>query len=169
MIRNITGVGEGAYIAIHDGFKGTQPWEDFLPGADRFMMDTHPYLAFGGSDVMTAPFINGTGHGAGGNYPTTACNSWGTGITMSQQTFGLTIAGEFSNGWNDCGLFLHGADDGTASYPGDCTQWEDYANWGPEIKDGVNNFALASMDTLQNWFFWTWKVRRPPSLPCPCR
>jgi glucan 1,3-beta-glucosidase len=95
MIRSITGVGEGAYIAIHDGFKGTQPWEDFLPGADRFMMDTHPYLSFGGAAVMKAPFANGTGHGAGGSYPLTACQNWAPGITSSQASFGITIAG----GW----------------------------------------------------------------------
>jgi glucan 1,3-beta-glucosidase len=161
MIRNITGVGEGAYISVHDGFQGTDIWKDFLPGADRFMMDQHPYLAFGGAGAMTAQFVNGTGHGAGGPYPTNACQSWGTGITASQKQFGVTVAGEFSNGWNDCGLFLHGADQGQVTFPGDCSQWQsEYVNWGPDVKDGLMNFATASMDTLENWFFWTWKVRR---------
>jgi hypothetical protein len=57
------------------------------------MMDTHPYLAFGGAAIMTAPFVNGTGKGAGGSYPLTACQNWVSGIVSSQETFGLTIAG----------------------------------------------------------------------------
>jgi glucan 1,3-beta-glucosidase len=71
--------------------------------------------------------------------------------------------GEFSNGWNDCGLYLHGVPDPGApdqtTFPGDCAQWTAYESWGQDTKDGLNNFALASMDALQNWFFWTWKVR----------
>jgi glucan 1,3-beta-glucosidase len=163
MVRSITGVGEGAWLAIHDGFKGTDPWKDFLPGADRFIMDTHPYLAFGGSGVMSKPFSNGSvGDAAGGNYPLNACQNWGNTIVDSQKSFGVTIAGEFSNGWNDCGLFLHGVPTPGApdqqTYPGDCAQWTSYESWGQDTKDGLNNFALASMDALQNWFFWTWKI-----------
>jgi hypothetical protein len=26
------------------------------------------------------------------------------------------------------------------------------------MKAGLYEFTLASMDALQNWFFWTWKV-----------
>ena len=167
MIRKITGVGEGAYISIHDGFMGTAPWKDFLPGADRFIMDTHPYFSFGGS--MTEPFLTGTGAVAGGIWPKKACTSWAPGVADSQRDFGVTIAGEFSNGWNDCGLFLLGVP-GTAGriYPGDCTFWADHTLWGDDAKDGVRNFAMASMDALENWFFWTWKVRSPP-LPTRAR
>jgi glucan 1,3-beta-glucosidase len=163
IIRSITGVGEGAWLAIHDGFKGTAPWVDFLPGADRFIMDTHPYLSFGGAGIMSTPFSNGsTGHAAGGTYPNMACQNWGTSMVSSQSSFGVTIAGEFSNGWNDCGLFLHGVpvpgQPDQQTFPGDCATWTAYEYWGEDVKDGVNNFALASMDALQNWFFWTWKI-----------
>ena len=34
MIRNITGIGKGPYIAIHDGFQSDASWKDFLPGSD---------------------------------------------------------------------------------------------------------------------------------------
>ena len=34
MIRNITGIGKGAYIVIHDGFQADSSWKDFLPGSD---------------------------------------------------------------------------------------------------------------------------------------
>jgi glucan 1,3-beta-glucosidase len=165
MIRSITGVGEGAWLAIHDGFKGTDPWKDFLPGADRFIMDTHPYLSFGGAGVMKDPFSNGsTGHAAGNTYPLKACQGWGPGMVQSQQQFGVTIAGEFSNGWNDCGLFLHGVpppgQPDQQSFPGDCSTWTaGYVDWGQDVKDGLQNFALASMDALENWFFWTWKIQ----------
>jgi glucan 1,3-beta-glucosidase len=161
MIRNITGVGEGLWISIHDGFKGTDPWVNFLPGADRFIMDQHPYFAFGGD--IPGVFNNGTGQGAGGVWPLRACQSWWSGVTTSQKTFGVTVAGEFSNGWNDCGLFLHGAASQTQSYSGDCTEWMVWENWDQAHKDGLYNFITASMDTLENYFFWTWKVSCPYS------
>lgn len=48
MIRNITGVGEGhgPYIAIHDHFEPISNWQDFLHGADRLILDTHPCASF---------------------------------------------------------------------------------------------------------------------------
>lgn len=77
---------------------------------------------------------------------------------MSSSTaFGVTIAGEFSAGYNDCGLFLKGVN-GTTTYGGDCSFWQDSSQWNSTIKEGVMNFATASMDALQNWFFWTWKI-----------
>lgn len=50
MIRGITGfgAGNGPFISIHDGFQGTGDWAGFFPGADRMMLDTHPYFAFNG-------------------------------------------------------------------------------------------------------------------------
>ncbi|KAI0959157.1 hypothetical protein AcW1_004072 [Taiwanofungus camphoratus] len=44
MIRNITGTGNGAYMVIHDGFQSLGSWADFLPGSDRIVLDTHPYV-----------------------------------------------------------------------------------------------------------------------------
>lgn len=41
---------------------------------------------------------------------------------------------------------------------GDCTLWQDSTNWNSSVKAGVQAFAEASMDALQNWFFWTWKI-----------
>ena len=75
----------------------------------------------------------------------------------SQTGFGLTVAGEFSNAINDCGLFVNGVRN-THSYGGDCSFWEDSTQWNQTIVDGLKLFALASFDSLQNWFFWTWKV-----------
>ena len=118
------------------------------------------------------------------------CNSWASGINASQQAFGVTIAGEFSNAVsfptsvmtfrvrtlpypmlllqvNDCGLWVRGVG-GEASYGGDCSPWEDASTWDDSVKSGLMQFALSSMDSLQNYFFWTWKVtllNHSPRLP----
>jgi glucan 1,3-beta-glucosidase len=77
----------------------------------------------------------------------------------SQTAFGVTVAGEFSNAWNDCGLYVNGIGD-THLFAGDCNFWSDATQWDAASIAGVKAFALASMDALQDWFFWTWKVRR---------
>lgn len=71
--------------------------------------------------------------------------------------FGITIAGEFSNGINDCGLYVRGIGNGP-QFAGDCTPYDNAGNWTDQMKNGFLNFQLASMDALQDWFFWTWKV-----------
>jgi len=39
-----------------------------------------------------------------------------------------------------------------------CPFWNDWASWNDTVKQGLQNFALASMDALMYPFFWTWKV-----------
>ncbi|KAJ7773286.1 glycoside hydrolase family 5 protein [Mycena metata] len=159
MIRGITGVGEGhgPFISIHDGFQGVSTWAGFLPGSDRIILDTHPYFAFDGQ-LNNAPIATSTDPlTAGGIWPKQACDSWGPSINTSRTAFGVTVAGEFSNGYNDCGLYLNGVN-GTASYGGDCSLWQDSSTWNDTVKAGVQQFTLASMDAMQDWFFWTWKI-----------
>ncbi|KAI9465211.1 glycoside hydrolase family 5 protein [Lactarius psammicola] len=159
IIRNITGYGEGngPYIAIHDGFVGVSQWADFLPGSDRIVLDTHPYFAFNGQS-NTSPIDADDGLGEpGGVWPKQACNSWGPNINNSQSAFGVTVAGEFSNGYNACGLFLLGVGN-SATAEGDCTPFIDWQNWSQTFKAGLRDFSLASMDATQNWWFWTWKI-----------
>ncbi len=120
--------------------------------------------------------------GPGGVWPKQACDSWGSSASnryvtrllstakpmfipfsivagrRSQTAFGVTLAGEFSNAINDCGLFVNGVG-GTPNYPGDCSVFIDWQNWNATMKEGLMNFALASMDALHHWCFWTWKVR----------
>ncbi|KAJ7834878.1 hypothetical protein B0H14DRAFT_3461729 [Mycena olivaceomarginata] len=36
--------GSGPFISIHDGFQAPASWAGFLPGSDRIILDTHPYL-----------------------------------------------------------------------------------------------------------------------------
>jgi len=160
MIRGITGygTGNGPYIAIHDGFAGLAQWADFLPGSDRFALDMHPYLAFNG-DGNTSPIVDddGTGTGEpGGVYVGRACG-WAADVKTSQTAFGVSFSGEFSSGYNPCGLFLLGVDNNDTT-TGDCELFTDSSAWNATLKQGVLDFTLASMDALQNWWFWTWKV-----------
>ena len=168
MIRNITGIGsgKGAYISIHDGFQGVSSWANFMQGSDRVVLDTHPYFAFDGKP-NTQPIATGTGSGAGGVWPGMACSAWGPGMNASQSNFGVTVAGEFSAGYNDCGLYVKGVGV-KATFGGDCSIWQDSTNWDASTKDGVKAFTLASMDALQDWFFWTWKVRLCCGLAVVC-
>ncbi|KZT18590.1 glycoside hydrolase family 5 protein [Neolentinus lepideus HHB14362 ss-1] len=156
-IRAITGIGEGhgPYISIHDGFSGLGIWKDFLPGADRFILDTHPYFAFGGMQNVPIAVPDNDGDNYGGTWPQQACLSWGIGQNQSQLDFGVTIAGEFSAGFNPCGLFLQGVNEDIPDY---CPFWMDSSQWNETTKEGLMQFTLASMDALQNWFFWTWKI-----------
>ncbi|KAF8961880.1 glycoside hydrolase superfamily [Flammula alnicola] len=163
MIRGITGVGEGKgpFISIHDGFEGADPspWAGFMSGSDRIALDMHPYFAFGGGPAL-APIDTGVGPNAGGTWPQTACNVLASYTNRRQAVrigFGVTFAGEWSNGINDCGLFLRSVG-GTPTYGGNCSDWQDSTNWTAGTKAGIQAFAEASMDSLRDWFFWTWKV-----------
>ncbi|PPQ73542.1 hypothetical protein CVT24_007452 [Panaeolus cyanescens] len=159
MIRNITGVGEGKgpFMSIHDGFQGFDAWTDFLnPGADRLALDQHPYFAFSGGPA-TAPIDTGTGSNAGGTWPQAACDRWASVYNSTRNTYGVVVAGEWSNGFNDCGLFLRGVG-GQASYGGNCDIWQDSSHWSAGTKAGLLRFSSASMDALRDWFFWTWKI-----------
>lgn len=74
MLREITGTGagNGPYVSIHDGFRGTTQWAGYLPGADRLILDQHPYFAFSGGPALE-PIDTGVGAGAGGEWPGRAC------------------------------------------------------------------------------------------------
>lgn len=160
MIRGITGTGEGngPYIAISDGFEGVGAWQDqnIMAGADRVILDTHLYFAF--NKPATSPIATGTGPTAGGIWPYQACSSWANSVNTSRENFGVTIAGEFTAGFNDCGLFVRGINDPAITT--NCPLWQDHTQWNASIKAGVMAFTLASMDALQDYFFTTWKVCR---------
>jgi len=76
MLREITGVGKGFYIAIGDGFAGIDSWAGYLPNSDRLILDSHPYFAFDG-EPNNQP-IAGTGPDGrpGGIWPQQACGRW---------------------------------------------------------------------------------------------
>jgi len=145
MLRNITGIGNGAYMVVHDGFSGLTPWKDFLPGSDRIILDTHPYVAFGGGLNQPLDY-----------WPPAACRAFQ--VNQSNVDFGITITGEFSAAINDCGLWVKGVDIDPSFT--DCTQWDDWTTWTQDMKDGIKQFTMASMDAMHfpGYFFWTWKI-----------
>ncbi|TDL27295.1 glycoside hydrolase family 5 protein [Rickenella mellea] len=159
IVRNAggTGSGSGPFISFHDAFFPQSQWAGFLPGADRIALDSHPYIAFGGQSNNPVS-----------SFAQTPCNTWAANMNQSMGAFGLSAAGEFSNAIDDCGLFVNGVGLGTrfegdyvgGGFPkvGDCSTIVDYQNWDAPTKQGYMNFALSSMDALQNWFFWTWKI-----------
>ncbi|KAI6036772.1 exo-beta-1,3-glucanase [Pisolithus microcarpus] len=150
------GAGNGPYVSFHDGFLGLNQWAGFLPNADRTALDDHPYLCF--TTQSSAPMSS---------YAQTPCDTWSASFNTSMSAFGMTTAGEWSNAVTDCGLWVNGVGLGSryeGTYPGswpvvgNCTSWIDWQNWNASMKQDITNFALASMDALQNWFFWTWKI-----------
>ncbi|WVQ79932.1 hypothetical protein IAT38_002033 [Cryptococcus sp. DSM 104549] len=159
MIREITGVGEGngAYLGIHDGFLGISSWYDFLPGADRLLLDHHDYMVFQDQQTGTLDELK--------KLP---CQWWGKSTNTTSSTYGPNVAGEWSAAWNDCGQWLNKVGggqryDGTfAGYEGkavgSCDYWNDYTQWNQSTVDAVQHFVLSSMDAFQNYFFWTWKI-----------
>lgn len=156
-LREITGIGKGFYIAIGDGFAGISTWAGYLPNSDRIILDSHPYFAFNG-DANDSPIITtGADGNPGGVWPEQACSSWASQMVTSQSAFGINIAGEYSNGFNDCGFWLRGTMAPTTNNP-NCAFWNSYGSWNDTVKAGLKNFALASMDALVYPFFWTWKI-----------
>jgi aryl-phospho-beta-D-glucosidase BglC (GH1 family) len=157
MIRKIGGIGagNGPAISIHEAFQGLSQWSSFLPGADRLFLDSHPYLAFG---AMSADPIT--------SFVAQPCSNWGGIFGDSMSAYGMTAAGEWSNAINDCGLYLNAVGQGTryegtfegAPRVGSCDQWNNYQLWDQATKDALKSFSLSTMDALQNWFFWTWRI-----------
>ncbi|KAF5386819.1 hypothetical protein D9615_001629 [Tricholomella constricta] len=158
IIRQAGGTGEsnGPWVSLHDGFIPRNQWANVFPNADRVTLDTHPYMCFG--QQSDAPMSS---------YRNTPCTAWGSAVNASMAAFGLSNAGEFSNAVTDCGLWLNGVNLGTryeGTYPGSgarvgsCTTWTDWQNYDTATIGAIKNFALASMDALQDYFFWTWKI-----------
>ena len=156
----MTGLGEGngPIISFHEGFQGLGHYTGFMENADRISLDYHPYICFGTQSASPMS-----------SYATRPCNDWGETMNSTMTNFGMTSAGEFSNAVTDCGLWLTDVNEGTryegtytrdGPWPrvGSCTQWTDWQNWDQQMKNDVKTFAMASMDALQNWFFWTWKI-----------
>ncbi|GAA6019696.1 hypothetical protein JCM10207_009231 [Rhodosporidiobolus poonsookiae] len=196
-VRNITGYGRGngPFLALHDGFKGTRRWYSFLEarldgssgaphsrasatsrgstnGLDRVALDSHRYLAFAEPDLRGVR-----------EQVMKACIKWAPEYNKTAQSFGIAISGEWALAVNDCGRFLNNVFQGTRlegtfpnattpMYPpsapqGACDFWEDYEGWTDEFKAALRDLARAQMDTFQNWFYWTWKTT--PSLLTPSR
>lgn len=150
-----TGAGNGPYVSIHDAFYGMSGWTGYTSTADRLAMDHHPYLVFGEPiDLPPSGFVP------------LPCSRWAGMFADASNAFGLTTAGEWSHAINDCGLYLNAVGRGTryegtfesTTRIGDCAQWDDYSTWSQDTKDALRGMSLSTMDALQNWFFWTWRI-----------
>ncbi|KAJ7861217.1 hypothetical protein B0H14DRAFT_2742937 [Mycena olivaceomarginata] len=93
-----------ATASIHNGFQGTASLAGFLPGSDRIILDTYPYFAFDGAPNNIPIATSRDPPQAGEPWP-----------KQTQSAFGVTVAGEISNGYNEFGLYLTGVN-GTQSY-----------------------------------------------------
>jgi aryl-phospho-beta-D-glucosidase BglC (GH1 family) len=160
MIREITGIGSvnGPIIAIHEGFLGIAAWDSFLSGADRLALDQHPYQAF--------PTVQ---NNYGWEWQIANGCGWGGGTNDTQSGYGIVVGGEWSLAINDCGLWVNGV--GTtpnyATAYGSCADFDQWMNYNDTMKQGLYNYAVGQMDSLQNWFFWTWKIGNSTVLGYP--
>ncbi|OBZ75886.1 Glucan 1,3-beta-glucosidase [Grifola frondosa] len=141
------------FISYHDGFLGLPSWAGWFPNSDGLWTSTN---------ICASALSLQTRTRRGSPPPA----QLGPGASMS--AFGLTATGEWSNAINDCGLWVNGVNlgaryDGTytaGSFPfvGNCSFYTNYQQWNDSMKADIQQFALASMSALQNWFFWTWKI-----------
>ncbi|KAG6813013.1 hypothetical protein H0H92_014751 [Tricholoma furcatifolium] len=134
-----SGADAGPYIAIHEGFKGDRlGMVSLLLGRVFFRGPIGWYWINIRVDVMSAK----------------PC-AWAIATNQSQKAFGVTIGGEFSTATNDCGLWLNGI--GGPERP-ECRAWDDWNSYNATLIASFRQVTLATMDALQNFFFWTWKV-----------
>lgn len=122
-------------------------------------IDQHPYLAFGDQNLAN--------HSTQARIPCT----WGGGTNDTQTSFGIVLGGEWSNAINNCGKWLNGVGSGNSynSIPGSlgCTFWEEWFKWNDDVKRGILAYNMATMDALQNWFFWTWRIGNSTEMQYP--
>ncbi|CAE7172298.1 unnamed protein product [Rhizoctonia solani] len=159
MMRQLTGPGKGPWISLHDGFDVASVTDTgFMPGADRLAISSHLYFSFA-VPLNAAPLERQT------QLP---CTQWASRFNTSLDRGIFMSAGEFSLGFNDCAYFLNGASSGyrydgtlptyTGPRIGSCEPWLDSSDWTPEVKENLKQLALSSMDAMQNYFFWTWRI-----------
>ncbi|KAJ7819550.1 glycoside hydrolase superfamily, partial [Mycena olivaceomarginata] len=119
IIRGITGngAGNGPFISIYDDFQGITSWAGFL--------DTHPYFGYDGAP-NDSPIATSRDPLEAAEYETDA--DFRPSFESSLSAFGVMVAGDFSNGYSDCELYLTGFD-GTQHYGEDCSQWPDASTW----------------------------------------
>jgi glucan 1,3-beta-glucosidase len=156
IMRNITGygAGKGPFMILHDGFVGLDTWEGYLTGADRIGLESHYYFAFSPSNFGASMQ----------QMVTRPCQYWAGSFNSSTLNYGLTIGGEWSLATNDCGLWLNsvnqgayydGTHSGSSQYYGSCDAFTDVSQFSNTFKQQLQDLTLASMDTFQNFMFWS--------------
>ncbi|KAG0364226.1 glycoside hydrolase superfamily [Gamsiella multidivaricata] len=165
-IRTATGTSKSLWTVIHDGFLGLAAWADFLPGADRLMLDTHQYIMFD-TNLMSMSRTAQLQF---------ACQTWGSDLSMSTKQFGPTMVGEFSVAVNDCATYLNGVGmghrwngtfDGTpaVSLGSTCVSENNAATYDALYKLFLSNFFNAQVEAFEQgagWFYWNFKTESNP-------
>lgn len=180
MLRGVTGIGKGPILSIHDRFV-TARWAGFLRGADRVALDAHKYFAFDNAnkptidDYVNRPCSDWTGmmDESRANFGVTTGGEWSLGKCWSSKEtvcyadalphlphhFSNAIAPPpHSKGYNDCGLFLVGGVKDFHVTQNCASFWDAWESYTPTTKEQLRNFALASMEGMHDFFFWTWKI-----------
>ncbi|KZP22685.1 glycoside hydrolase family 5 protein [Athelia psychrophila] len=151
-MRNITGVGagKGPYMSGTMGSKEWPPVRDSCLGHTESSSNPIP------TPHSTALPKQPSWHKPLERRRHLTQDSVHYGFNASRSSFGVAITGEMSVGFKDCGLFLRGVN--VPPTTTNCGAWQDSSKWSAATKAGVMQFTLASMDALQDYFFWTWKI-----------
>ncbi|KAI9744486.1 MAG: exo-1,3-beta-glucanase [Claussenomyces sp. TS43310] len=150
-------------VVIHDAFNRPSSWNGFLTpddnGSQNTMVDHHEYQVFTNDLVALQPW----------QHRQLVCNnaaSWGG-------TDKWEVIGEFTNAMTDCAPYLNGYGigaryDGTypeSSYVGDCSIWNNIAQWTPQMRSDMQQYLEAQLDTFEananGWIFWNFKTEGP--------
>ncbi|KAF7981414.1 hypothetical protein HWV62_33395 [Athelia sp. TMB] len=151
MIRGITGVGQGPFIAISDSSHKSPSTLSMLHLYFTLRRDSNPHF--------TSLFYYTFNTPAPLPYPECPCTKWAANMNISKATFGFTFAAEITASFNDCGLFARGSGpNDTTQETSNCDLWSDHTQWNQSVISSVLNFALSSTDAAQDYFFSTWKV-----------
>ncbi|KAJ2913953.1 hypothetical protein MD484_g6462, partial [Candolleomyces efflorescens] len=147
------GAGNGPYLVMFDGTDSSSGiFEDgFMSGADRVILERIP--SFIQLNETEGPIEE---HMASSPY--NICR-WGPRLNQSRALHGITIGSEITADFWNCGLMNRAAVD--ATYGGGCNSWifTPIEDWSLGIKSTLLQYVSAQMDTLRDYFFFTWKVR----------
>ncbi|RKP08972.1 glycoside hydrolase superfamily, partial [Thamnocephalis sphaerospora] len=164
--REVTGLGEGPILVVHEGFSGLGKWQGEMPPSkyDRVVLDVHNYFIFD-------KYLVGLDLPGKLNF---TCTTWQQDVRTSEEKFGWTMVGEFSVATDDCALFLNGVGKGarwdgtykgsTPAHPGaTCQGRTDASKWAPEYISFLRQFGEKQMDAFEKgggfgWFYWNFKT-----------
>jgi len=95
MVRQVAFFGFAVLRTHHTkipiGFQGIGEWAGYMSGADRMILDSHPYLCF--TDQDPSPLSEQVDK---------PCKAWAKAFNTSLDAYGVTVAGEWSLSFNDC-------------------------------------------------------------------
>ncbi|KAI9925227.1 hypothetical protein ASPWEDRAFT_164292 [Aspergillus wentii DTO 134E9] len=164
-----------ALIVLHDGFLNLSKWKKMYKTdrPERMILDTHQYTTFNTGQLV----LNHTSR------INLVCNDWYhmiQQINTTDEGWGPTMCGEWSQADTDCAKYLNNVNGGTrweGTYGSDKTKYCPTADTGPacscssanaepaDYSDGYKKFLqtyaeaqMAAFETAEGWFYWTWRT-----------